>query len=251
MENSRKKPLKELSRALRLKFYHWRNGPGFDYHGCHIELPDHIPFAFKRQLMQGVYEEAERELIEKFLDPQLPVIELGGSLGVVSAFVGSRLAADTPYRIVEANPVVLPILERNANSTRKGRKSEIIHRAVAYGKETVSFAVSENVHISRVGGNNPSRTVEIKTTTLAGEVAALGADMRYTLIMDVEGSEWDVLQFDRAAFACCDLAIIEFHPPVFADAGNSTEGFMAMVRAAGMEIVAQTQNTIACRPARG
>lgn len=246
MNSKKTNPVKRFTRALRLGLYHMRKGPDFYYHGCRIELPEHVAFTFKRQLMQGVYEEAERVLIEKYLDPRLPVIELGGSLGVVSAYVGSLLGKDIPYRIVEANPAVLAILEKNANSTRSGRPSEIVHRAVAYGQETIAFEVSDNVHVSRLAAAEGQRTITVQTTTLGNEVEALGSGQAYTLIMDIEGAEWDVLEKDAAALSTCALAIIEFHPAMFAQSGRTVDSFMAMVAASGLEVVARTDNTIAC-----
>ena len=237
-------PIKTLSRKLRLWFYHLRKGPNFYYHGVEIVLPDSLMFTFKRLIMKGRYEEAERRLIEKYMSPTLPVVELGGSLGVVSAFIGSRLRDGVPCRIVEANSAILDVCQRNANSARPSGESEVIHAAIAYGRERVSFAASENVHISKVGEAGEGH-ITVATTTLEEQVRAVRGLEGYTLVMDVEGMEYDVFEQEPEILSRCELAIVEFHPSVFESAGRTLEGFMSLVDKAGLKSLEVVDNSIA------
>ncbi len=244
----RHKPVKAISRALRLSLYHWLNGPGFRYHGIPISIPDEIPFAIKKQLMRGGYEEPERRLVDRFLDPAMPVIELGGSLGVLSAFISSKLLPQTPYVIVEANPKLVETCRQNAERGRGShRRPIVVHCAIAYGVPEVSFPVTDNVHGNRVGGGAPDlHDVSVTARTLADiyeTIAPQSGD--FSLVMDIEGSEFDVFLNDPDVLANCKLAIVETHPQVFLQRGKTLADFLDLARAAKMEILAQDRDTFA------
>ena len=70
----------------------WHRAPGglARVGGCRFrvnDLDDHI----RVLLLMDEYEKEEREAVKRFLDPGLPVIELGGSLGVVSCVINKKL----------------------------------------------------------------------------------------------------------------------------------------------------------------
>jgi FkbM family methyltransferase len=243
--------LKALYECARLKAYHWRNGAGFRYHGVPVTIPDELKFSFKRLIIQGKYEEPERRLIDRFIDPSLPVLELGGALGIVSAYVGSRIAPHVACRIVEANPNIIGTCLANANAARTQERTVVINAAIAYDAEVIRFEANPNVHVSRVAddGNSAStHMIEVRTTTLRQQADLLAPDGRYTLIMDVEGMEYDVFQREAAALSRCALAIVEFHPKIFAARGVSTEAFFALVEKAGMTVAARDGHSVALLP---
>ncbi len=243
--SNKRGPIREFFRSLRLAFYHWRKGPGFDYHGVPIDLPDRIMFTFKRQLMRGNYEEPERALIDKYLDPANAVIELGGSLGIISAYVTSKLDDSTPFSIVEANGAILDVCEKNANWKKRANQANVVHAAIGYDAPTIRFAASDNVHISRVAGENDANTIEVPTISLSKVVADTAGENPYTLVMDIEGMEMDVLRREPAAFKNCALAIIEFHPGMFEQSGTSVEEFFALAQKAGLKTLEVTGNSAA------
>lgn len=236
---------KQLSRDFRLGLYRLRHGPKFRYHSISVSIPDHIPFTFKRQVMQGKYEEAERRLVDAYLDPNLPVVEAGGSLGILSAYVASRLAPATPYWVIEANPDIIDICAENAASQPRAVPVQVHNLAIAYGAETVSFAKSENVHISRLGSQALPGNIEVAARTLRQIISDMGVDQGYSLIMDIEGAEFDVFEKDAAAFQSCRLAIVEIHPRIFEQQGRSLARFMDLVAKAGMKVLDQSDNTLA------
>src|SRR6185437_3344965 len=59
--------------------------------------------AIHASIFWGFYESAEIRLINKFLNPDLPVIELGGSLGIISSFILNKLNSNTSLTVVEPN----------------------------------------------------------------------------------------------------------------------------------------------------
>lgn len=228
---------RDLSRAIRIAWYHWRHGPRFSYHGVPIDLPARSYTPFKIQLIKGSYEEPERRLIDKYLDPSLPVLELGGSLGIISAYITGKLHKQTPFVIVEANSAVLDICKSNANWKRRESDVEVIHAAIAYDHETVAFRSSENVHISKVATSDSTSVEMVKATNLSDILEDKLRDRPYTLIMDIEGMELDVLAREPEAFEKCALAIIEFHPGAYAEHGNSVEKFFALAAATGLDLI--------------
>jgi FkbM family methyltransferase len=237
--------LKQLSRDFRLGLYRLRHGPKFDYHSIKVSIPDHIPFSFKRQVMQGRYEEAERRLVDAHLDPRLPVLELGGSLGILSAYVARMLDPRTPYWVIEANPDIVDICAENANVRPRPVPVQVHNHAIAYGAETVSFARSANVHISRLASAIQPGNIEVPARTLSQVVAAMGAVAGYTLIMDIEGAEYDVFEKDPEAFASCRLVVVEIHPHIFEQQGRTVAGFLELVDKAGLKVLERTENTLA------
>lgn len=239
------KTLKKLSRDLRLGLYRLKHGPKFDYHSIKVTIPDHIPFAFKKQVMRGRYEEAERRLVDAYLDPNLPVIELGGSLGVLSAYIARHLSPQTPYWVVEANPDLIEICAQNANTQSRTLPVQVHNYAIAYGATSVSFAKSQNVHISRLASDTAPGNVDIAARTLQQMVSAMGATDSYSLIMDIEGAEYDVFENDRGAFQSCQLCVVEIHPHIFEQQGRTTARLMELIDATGMVVADRSENTLA------
>lgn len=240
---------KRWSRQMRLAWYLRRHGGAFDFHGIAVQVPDDISFAVKKALMRRCYEEPERQLIARFMRSDLPVIELGGSLGIVSAFVNQRLAAGLHYTIVEANPRLIDICRTNAATTGNGDRIEVIHAACAYHTSSISFMASDNIHANRIAQDGGTNTITVPAVTLKDLVARSVGMSAYTLIMDIEGAEWDVFENDREALARCALVIAEVHPFFFEEQGRRLDHFMAMVEATGFKIAGQVGNSYAFRRA--
>ena len=59
------------------------------------------------------YEGAELTLLRDFLLVDLSIIELGGSLGVVACRVNRRLKYPAQHWVIEANPDLIPVLQKN------------------------------------------------------------------------------------------------------------------------------------------
>lgn len=129
------------------------------------------------------YEEPERLAIVRFLDPDLPVLELGASVGVMSCLINRRLRHPDAHVAVEASPQLMPLLARNREVNRASFTS--VHAAVAYGSASLSFAPGlDNLegHVDIDGG------VAVPTTTV-GELLDRYGFERATLVCDIEGME--------------------------------------------------------------
>src|SRR4051794_25130001 len=67
----------------------------------------------KAALFWGFYESAERRFVTRYLRRDLDVVELGGSIGVVSSLIASRLEGHARLISVEANPGLIDVLSSN------------------------------------------------------------------------------------------------------------------------------------------
>ncbi len=95
------------------------------------KLPPRAGLGVRSSLLRDKYERDEAAMILRHLPADLPVIELGGSLGVISALIRSRLSPGTRHLIVEANPALIEICAGNAAGKADGL-SEVVNAAVHY-----------------------------------------------------------------------------------------------------------------------
>ena len=63
------------------------NGDNYKFAGFDISIPNDTAFNLKYSIIRNRYEKSEQKLINKYLIPDTNVIELGGSLGLVSKLI--------------------------------------------------------------------------------------------------------------------------------------------------------------------
>jgi len=178
--------------------------------GCRFRISD-LDRNVRIPLLMNEYEREEREAVKRFLDPSLPVIELGGSLGVVSCVINRRLRQPERHVVVEADPNLVPKLK--ANRELNACKFEILNCALAYDGDEVVFATT---HDTRGGGVYVKGTgqITVKTVTL-DKLARERGFTRFTLVCDIEGSEVDMVAREKDLLAAAvDTLILETHPKV-------------------------------------
>ena len=166
----------------------------------------------KAALFWGLYEKSERRMIARFLPHDTPVIELGASIGGITNAVRRTLAPDQPMVSVEANPYLIPLIEKNLSANGQGGKVKVLHGAIAYGPgDTVRFAVDEVSTDSRVAEVAETKNVhQVRKLTLA-QIVAEQAFATYTVVCDIEGAEYDIIAHDMDAFCNAEVVIIELH----------------------------------------
>lgn len=81
-------------------------------------IPLDAPTSAIKALANGAYESEERYFVDSYVKCDVPVVELGGSYGVVSRQIAKRLRGHKAHIIVEAIPDLVPIIEKNISSTR-------------------------------------------------------------------------------------------------------------------------------------
>jgi FkbM family methyltransferase len=179
--------------------------------GCRFSVKHPaIPTWRKSLFLFDRYEIEERRALARVLDPELPVVEFGGSIGVVACVTNRRLRRPERHVVVEANRDLIPLLEQNRN--RNGAGFTVLHRAVAYGTREVLFHQDEFLS-GRVRGAG-GRAVQVPAVSLQEIVDGFGFE-RCTLICDIEGEEIELVR--RESDVLCERVatlIIEAHPAV-------------------------------------
>ena len=106
--------------------------------GCTIDVSaPGLSTAVRSRFILNRYERAERRAVKRFLDPSLPVVELGGSIGVVACLTNKMLKEPVRHVVVEARPELIPWLE--GNRQRNGSEFQVRHCALSYGDQQASF----------------------------------------------------------------------------------------------------------------
>jgi FkbM family methyltransferase len=166
--------------------------------GCRFSLDSPIiTTESKSKFMFNQYEWPERQAIKRFVDSALPVVEFGGSIGVVSCLTNRKLSDPQRHVVVEANPALVPLLLRNRD--RNKCEFEVLPRIVAYGSDRAAFYTNNlNFHISTavpVATDEHIDVIDIETTDLRSILDQYHFD-RCTLICDIEGGESDLLRHE-------------------------------------------------------
>lgn len=177
----------------------------------------------------GIYESAEIRFLRRHLRPDLDVVELGASLGVVSAEV-SRLQAPGHKRVcVEANPALVSILRQNVAANAPGRDVSVVHRAVDYGPERapVRFFFGDSSisghTVAPAGDPVEDEKYDLVPAVTLGELLSEFDIGPYALVCDIEGAEAGFIAHDAEALAACRQLIIELHDVSNSELGATVE----------------------------
>lgn len=166
-----------------------------------------IPTRLKGLFLKRNYEWAERRLFLRHFPFDTPVIELGGSLGVVSCITNMRLQNRERHVVVEANPRLIPILRRNRELNRC--RFHIVHAALAYGRSDVKLFLQDFTSSNIF---EPSEDPVMVSATTVEQIARDAEFDRFNLVCDVEGCEIEMIG-QEADFLAGHAAwmIIEMH----------------------------------------
>lgn len=184
------------------------------------------------------YEEEERDLIERYVDPAAKVVELGGCLGVVSCELNKKLLNPIHHIVLEPNPELIPNLEINR---RLNGCSFQIENKVISKREEETFSYDNNIlcgSIVKKSESNQQRAVSgISLKELESKY-----DIKFdTLIADIEGSEYELLTDHIDHIKKFKLIILEQHPPIIGkEKVNEIHNLLVQ---AGFALV-ETQDTV-------
>lgn len=151
-----------------------------------------ISRSIKSRFVWGTYEDRERRLIARHIRPDLPVIEGGGSIGVISCLINRLLKDTAQHVVIEANPELISILTKNRNLN--GCKFEIVCAALDEHGPTVTFYL----HKLSVGGSAQRATgkpVTVPTVTVQGLLNKKNWKC-ISLVLDIEGAEIDLITME-------------------------------------------------------
>jgi FkbM family methyltransferase len=166
----------------------------------------------------GFYERPELQFVQKYLPSTLDVVELGSSIGVVSAQIARRLTTGRQLVCVEANPGAVRLLRENTSRNAPSLRVSVYNNAVAYAAEQPEFAdISFGNSNLAAWISHPSeqhKGCRLGTATLHDLLVRHGIGF-YALVSDIEGAEAGLLFFDAQSLENCRLLIIELHTTEF------------------------------------
>ena len=223
-------------------------GPVFDYHGLAVTMPQSAGLAAMNALLRGKYESEEAALIAKHLPADLPVIELGGSLGVVSRLIRSRLAPGTRHLVVEANPDLIEACSRNALAGAAPGATEVLNAALFRDGPEARFRIGEETHSNALDiGSGAGRVVAVPAVTLKDLHQRIGSPSAFSLVADIEGAEFALFEKDAETLAKAALAIVELHPKEYAKACRSEGEMDGLIAAAGFRVTERLADVVLLR----
>lgn len=226
--------VRDFFRWRRVRRHVARHGWNFDFHGVPVVLPEMDSPGCANALLRGKYEAEEAALISAHMPRDRAVIELGGSLGIVSALIGSRLGQDVAHVIVEANPALAAICARNAGVAERPL-AQVRQAAVYYDGPVARFSAGGHVHANRLAqASDRTGVIEVEATTLDALWRGIGAPEGFTLVCDIEGGEAQMIAAEPDVLAHAGLVIMELHPGNYAAGAQTEQALIAALRAAGL-----------------
>ena len=200
----------------------------------------------KASLLINRYESAEYRFMREFLPRDADVVELGGSLGVMSCLILATIDRDRRLVSVEADDRLVTASRNNLAINGFADRATVVFGAIDYsGADTVSFGAGATSIDGRVGAVGTAGTASVPARTLGAVIGDYGLT-HYSIVCDIEGAEWAMFATDRAAVLGAAAIILETHD---GQDGRRWTDFVAQVRAdPAFEVLAQYGPVLALRP---
>jgi len=183
--------------------------------GCAFTIPrKNINRVGRGYFALGLYEKDERAYIGKVLDGKETILELGGCIGVISCITNKKLANPGQHVVVEANPEMIPYLDENKKNNRCS--FEIIN-AVISKTEFVDFFLSDSFVASGIYQQDVNRRkVSVKGVTPRELENKYNLKFN-TIVMDIEGGEYDLILENKTFLNDIDKIFMEEHRFILGD----------------------------------
>ena len=197
-------------------------------------------FGTKRALLKGAYESAERQLLSDQLKPKDIVIEMGGSIGVLTAIISNYVGKEGKVVSVEASEPLTKVSKRWLSKMGnievlagfgfpifKGSKNLSVNNFTEYGGSlggVVSFSndtpVDENVVNKIWDIQTICNKFNIKPTVL---------------VLDIEGSEKILVDHTPDFPSSIRMILIELHPWMYN--GHTTNAIIKRIESEGFYVI--------------
>lgn len=136
----------------------------------------------------GRYEDEEKKLIDKYLDKNDIVLELGGCIGVISNVINKKLVNKSDHLVLEIDNLKYNYLMQNKDLNKSGYN---VINGVLSKKENLYYEKSTNFlsgKLTHQKNDNPVKSYSLKD--LEKKIGLI----YNTLIMDIEGGEVEVIK---------------------------------------------------------
>jgi len=213
------------------------SGGRFKANGCSFIIPKNITsLSLRSSFLLRSYEADERRLVQKYILPEDSVLELGACLGILSCITNKLLHDPARHVVVEANPYCLPAIHHNRN---RNRAAFLVEHCAVSNQTEVTFYINPT-HITSSGvGHYSEMPVRLPGRSLKELTARHGPFS--ALIMDIEGSELELLESSAETLRSFRLIILELH-----EAAIGAEGVnrcRAILQQAGFTMAGQSYIT--------
>jgi len=195
-----------------------------------------VPKSTRQELASGLYEQDEVQILPYILSPELPLVELGAGIGVVSCVANRLLKDPAAHLAVEMHPDALGVLEVNRAMNRA--RFELAEYALGYDDQPgpAAAAAGWDPGVRREPGRPARRG------SLAGLLGDRGWDT-FNLVMDIEGMELALLEHEHALVSERVVSVsVELHPHVLGVDGAAR--VVALLSAAGLALVAVGEGSV-------
>ena len=195
-----------LVRIVQLTFgHHAYDGKGF------VTLPKGVKANTSSSILFRLYERPERLMIKRWLPSDIDCVELGSSIGIVSREAVSRLGKKQTFVAVEADSSLALTTRLNIIKSRPSCNLVLVNAAIAYGAEKVNFAKNCGTLSGRIthGEDNGRHVV----ATSLGKILRENSISKFSLVMDIEGMEYELIREEPQSLSGCELIIAELHGP--------------------------------------
>jgi FkbM family methyltransferase len=211
--------------------------PTFRYGVMKFDCSDsYIHPSMKSAIFWGLYEGSEIRFVNKYITTDFDVVELGGSIGIVASYIGKKLKGKKKIVSVEAFPSFAKIIERNLNVNHISQY-KVIPKAIAANKGYVYFTNDLGLNITGVTSLTPTNdTIKVEATSLS-DVLSENNISNYSLVVDIEGAEVELLLDDVKSLDTCNLLILETHETTYKGVKYTPNDITQLVLNAGFSLV--------------
>lgn len=208
--------------------------PFVELEGVRVRMSPALPVDVRRDLYDHLYEHVELAAVRRTLEPDDVVLELGTGLGVVAAFAARRIGSERVFTF-DGNPALASFIRDTFAVNGVSPTFETCILGAAAGESTLFVDADDFRFSSLQRSSRPGTPVRIASRDINAEMRRIRPTF---LIMDIEGSEYDIvrcLEFDGLR-----KLLIEVHDE---PGSASVRQLKAAVMAAGFDLDAQVSTT--------
>lgn len=240
-----KMPLRKLILQVRVLLV--KEPEVFSPHGIRVQLPRNTDLGLQFRLARGIpHEAAECRMVRRYLSRDTNVLELGGSVGIISATIREVIGPKAFHLIIEANSELIDTCRSNASIDSQPGTVVVLNAAVDYsGAAMVRFCSSSDAlggHLAAQGEHG--RFVPATTLSQISDQMPAG---NFALICDIEGAEFDLFVNETSCLNRIALIIAETHPAQYTNGLRDVMRIHALLVASGFEKIDAERDVVTYR----
>lgn len=194
-------------------YYVWYDGYVVKINGLLVDIKNNsISKNIKNIILEGTYESAEVELIKEHVKEDVPVIDLGAGIGLTTCVISVKVGKNTPVVGVEANPSIIPVIERN--KTLNSTHFDVISAAYNSDNRPVDFGVNNHFWASSTYdiGEKKQERKKVPGVSLEEIIDKFRMKTPVQVVADIEGSENDLIMKESSFISNhVSLLVVEHH----------------------------------------